>query len=150
MKLQAFAASDRETLQSQNGKNARNRLSLSRLHFVHGRLKKRAPGAHPRLFMRSKSSFDCGIASPRSVGAVPRAANVVINRLLEVTTRSPRPGINTPLPVLLLFPVQSKSHSTPRTTLLNWALYPSWPPPINTPLLPLSNLKPKKLSLTSR
>jgi len=38
MKLQAFAASDRETLQSQNGKNARNRLSLSRLHFVHGRL----------------------------------------------------------------------------------------------------------------
>src|SRR5262249_29837911 len=36
---------------------------------------KRAPGGHPRLFMRSKSSFDCGIASPsESVGAVPGAA----------------------------------------------------------------------------
>src|SRR5215471_14399504 len=56
-------------------------------------------------------------------------------------------GTNT-VPVLLLFPAPSMSHSNPRTKLLTCQLNPSWPPPMNTPLLfPLLKFRPERVSL---
>src|SRR5262249_42164857 len=78
-----------------------------------------------------------------------RAASVVIQLLLGVTWMVPTAGINSPLPVLLLFATLSKSHSNPRTRLLTCQLNPSWPPPMNAPLLlPLLRFRPNRVSVT--